>query len=201
MNTRTAAVGHHSPWRAKYTASAPETRSSEIRSVVESRNAPALVGPTPARATAPSSASQIDAMAPRSTAQTKWPVRMSGTRPTASSRPKIVSMSAVRPRRASTTPILKKPRRAPSVYRVLRSVTSAVALAHREGARARDVARLETGGEDGGRQQHEHAADRVDEEVVAGGDDGEKHQRRIREPAPPQPGLTRQHEEGDGQEE
>ena len=29
-----------------------------MRSVVESRNAPALVGPTPARATAPSSASQ-----------------------------------------------------------------------------------------------------------------------------------------------
>src|SRR5450830_1235251 len=201
MNTRTAAVGHHSPWRAKYTARAPETRSSEIRSVVESRKAPAFVGPTPARATAPSRASQIAATASTSAAHTKWPARMIGAAPTCSSRPKMVSTSAVRPRRASTTPTLKKPRRAPSVYRVLRFATSAVALAHRYGARACNVARLEIGGEDVGRQQHEHAADRVDEEVVAGGDDGEEYQRRVREAAPAQPSLARQHENGERQEQ
>src|SRR5665647_3958740 len=165
MNTRTAAVGHHSPCRAKYTARAPETRSSEIRSVVESRKAPAFVGPTPARATAPSRASQIAARASTSAAHTKWPARTIGTAPTCSSRPKRVNRSAVRPIPASTTPTLKKPRRAPSVYRVLRFATSAVALAHRhrharrDGARACDVARLDTGGEDVGRQQHEQAAE------------------------------------------
>src|SRR5450759_5763993 len=113
----------------------------------------------------------------------------------------MVSMSAVRPMRASTTPTLKKPRRAPSVYRVLRFATSAVALAHRHGARGCNVARLETGGEDVGRQQHEHAADRVDEEVVTGGNDGEEHQRWVREAAPAQPSLARQHENGERQEQ
>ena len=108
-----------------------------MRSVVESRKAPALVGPTPARATAPSRASQNPATIPRGTAHTKCPVRTSGTTPTCSSRPKMVSMSAVTPCRASTTPTLKKPRRAPSVYRVLRFVTSAVALAHRHGRACR----------------------------------------------------------------
>ena len=45
--------------------------SSETRSSVESRNAPALVGPAPARATAPSMPSQSDAMMPTTSAQPK----------------------------------------------------------------------------------------------------------------------------------
>ena len=89
--------------------------SSETLSSVESRNAPALVGPTPARATAPSRASQSEAMMPITSAQTKWPVMMSGTPATCSSRPMMVIRSAVNPRRARTTPMRKNPRRAPSV--------------------------------------------------------------------------------------
>ena len=99
----------------KYTTSAAATMSSEMRSVVESRNAPALVEPAPARATAPSRASQMDATMPMSSAHSKCPLMTSGSPATCSSRPKIVSLSAVTPRRARTTPTRKKPRRAPSV--------------------------------------------------------------------------------------
>ena len=87
MKTRAATVGAHCSWITKYTTRAEAIISSDTRSRVESRKAPALVGPTPARATAPSSASQTAATPPTTTAHTKWPVMMRGTPTTCSSRP------------------------------------------------------------------------------------------------------------------
>ena len=72
MNTSIAMMGPHSgPSRTKYTTRAAATMSSETRSSVESRNAPAVVGPAPARATAPSSASHSEAMMPTTSAHPK----------------------------------------------------------------------------------------------------------------------------------
>ena len=115
MKTSTATRPHRRALADEVDDEGPATRSSETRSIVESRKAPAVVGPAPARATAPSSASQSEATMPTTSAQMKWPVMMSGRPATCSSRPMMVIMSAVKPRRARTTPTRKKPRRAPSV--------------------------------------------------------------------------------------